>query len=223
MNLRSFSLNLLRQNKWTSTAGKNDAASEEEYGLIVATSSSSSDEKADSRSDSTSHETSQSPQREGSILKCKTLLDSLEGELVSSSRSRRRRNRTTTTGSTTTSNWKSNIEGVSFGPVTVHYHSYTLAQADYDFVEGPPLALGHWTESEIFEDLDQYEDEGGNGDHRRDDDLFMRPSMRRYLLLQEWAFGNVELEDYATTALERPLDTSVSLAKPDMVEREISC
>lgn len=108
------------------------------------------------------------------ILKCKTVLDSLERDLLAPLHRSVHRRRTQVAR-------QQPNKQVSFSIVTVHYHSVVLADPLYDALNGPPVAIGKWKESEVFESLEQFE-KCRPKQPRFIDDLYLSPSLRARML-----------------------------------------
>lgn len=132
------------------------------------------------------------------ILKCKTVLDSLEKGFFVATFDRPQR--------------KSKCH-VRFSFVTVHYHR--LALGDSDMTNGPLLTLGRWVESEVFEDLDHYEEDRPY-EVRPDYLLRMKPSFRRSLLLMQ-DMGSIAEQSTDETPVD--VETNVPIQEGSMKSR----
>ena len=145
------------------------------------------------------------------ILKCKTVLDSLERDLLVPMSDSFTKIPPTSPSKRTTS------KGVSFSFVIVHYHALVLADPQFEVCHGPPVALGRWKESKVFEDFEQYE-EDRQYTPRPDEDLYMSPSLRTRLLMEESAKVNLDqaIEDiYRGLPFDEPPYDEPPMEYPD--------
>mmetsp|Transcript_15567 Transcript_15567/g.33965 ORF Transcript_15567/g.33965 Transcript_15567/m.33965 type:complete len:239 (-) Transcript_15567:50-766(-) len=189
--------------------GMNDHLLEDQISVIVSDGTDST--LAIEESFSRSFSSCEAPKH--GILKCSTLLDSLERELVAAQPPKTK----------TLPKKARKLSKIAFSHVTVHYHRYMIMDKNYDLAEGPLLALGEWTASEVFEDLDQYIEDLGYPPSRRDDDLYIRPALRRFLLWQERDTNIDEacsaLADYHTDILfSNMLDEEDEYYSEDMLD-----